>query len=111
MIYARLSDHSSVNHASIVSPTRTQPFHPQAFAGSLVGLGPVDDTIPVTSPSERLIMKDTKEVKSLEKEHHEGARSHPFYSKKPDADGLYHCPSEGKTDCNHKPAKRKCDYE
>lgn len=27
------------------------------------------------------------------------------------ADGLFHCPWEGKPSCNHKPEKLKCNYE
>lgn len=42
----------------------------------------------------------------------ENARDHPLYrSAFPHADGLYHCPWEGQTNCNHKPEKLKCNYE
>lgn len=42
----------------------------------------------------------------------ESARDHPLYkSAFPQADGLYHCPWEGETSCNHKPEKLKCNYE
>jgi hypothetical protein len=27
------------------------------------------------------------------------------------ADGLFHCPWEGESSCNHKPDKLKCNYE
>lgn len=40
------------------------------------------------------------------------ARDHPLYkSASPSADGLYHCPWEGESSCNHKPEKLKCNYE
>lgn len=42
----------------------------------------------------------------------ETARDHPLYkSACPSADGLYHCPWEGESSCNHKPEKLKCNYE
>lgn len=42
----------------------------------------------------------------------ESARDHPLYkSAYPSADGLYHCPWEGESSCNHKPEKLKCNYE
>jgi len=40
------------------------------------------------------------------------ARDHPYYHNvTPQADGLYHCPWEGKPSCQHKPEKLKCNYE
>jgi hypothetical protein len=40
------------------------------------------------------------------------ARDHPLYQNvTPKADGLYHCPWEGKDGCQHKPEKLKCNYE
>lgn len=40
------------------------------------------------------------------------ARDHPLYKNAtPQADGLFHCPWEGETSCNHKPEKLKCNYE
>ncbi|RDW68321.1 hypothetical protein BP5796_08978 [Coleophoma crateriformis] len=40
------------------------------------------------------------------------ARDHPLYQNaKPDENGLYHCPFEGKPSCQHKPEKLKCNYD
>ncbi|KXH27129.1 C2H2 transcription factor [Colletotrichum nymphaeae SA-01] len=40
------------------------------------------------------------------------ARDHPLYKNAtPQADGLFHCPWEGETSCNHKPEKLKCNYD
>jgi hypothetical protein len=40
------------------------------------------------------------------------ARDHPLYQKAiADAEGLYHCPWEGQSNCSHKPEKLKCNYE
>jgi hypothetical protein len=40
------------------------------------------------------------------------ARDHPLYhNASPQADGLYHCPWEKETTCQHKPEKLKCNYE
>lgn len=40
------------------------------------------------------------------------ARDHPLYKTAcPQADGLFHCPWEGQSSCNHKPEKLKCNYE
>lgn len=40
------------------------------------------------------------------------ARDHPLYKNAfPKADGLFHCPWEGQTSCNHKAEKLKCNYE
>lgn len=40
------------------------------------------------------------------------ARDHPLYRNAfPQADGLFHCPWEGQSGCNHKPEKLKCNYE
>ncbi|KAI0480081.1 hypothetical protein GGR56DRAFT_663908 [Xylariaceae sp. FL0804] len=40
------------------------------------------------------------------------ARDHELYrSAYPQADGLFHCPWEGKASCNHKPEKLKCNYD
>ncbi|KAJ3515791.1 hypothetical protein NM208_g14927 [Fusarium decemcellulare] len=42
----------------------------------------------------------------------ESARDHDLYKKAaPLEDGLYHCPWEGQSSCNHKPEKLKCNYE
>ena len=42
----------------------------------------------------------------------ESARDHELYkSAMPAEDGLFHCPWEGKDNCNHKPEKLKCNYE
>lgn len=42
----------------------------------------------------------------------ETARDHFLYKNAyPQADGLFHCPWEGETTCNHKPEKLKCNYE
>lgn len=40
------------------------------------------------------------------------ARDHPLYKTAiPHADGLFHCPWEGQSSCNHKPEKLKCNYD
>ncbi|KAI0382988.1 hypothetical protein F5Y04DRAFT_251595 [Hypomontagnella monticulosa] len=40
------------------------------------------------------------------------ARDHPLYKNAyPKADGLFHCPFEGQSSCNHKPEKLKCNYD
>ncbi|KAK5664070.1 hypothetical protein OQA88_284 [Cercophora sp. LCS_1] len=40
------------------------------------------------------------------------ARDHFLYKNAyPQADGLFHCPWEGETTCNHKPEKLKCNYD
>lgn len=40
------------------------------------------------------------------------ARDHAYYQNvRVHADGLYHCPWEGKEGCQHKPEKLKCNYE
>ncbi|KAK0750880.1 hypothetical protein B0T18DRAFT_58061 [Schizothecium vesticola] len=40
------------------------------------------------------------------------ARDHFLYKNAyPQADGLFHCPWEGETTCNHKAEKLKCNYE
>lgn len=42
----------------------------------------------------------------------ETARNHELYKNAtPKEDGLYHCPWEGETCCNHRPEKLKCNYE
>jgi hypothetical protein len=42
----------------------------------------------------------------------ESARDHYLYKNAfPQADGLFHCPWEGQSSCNHKPEKLKCNYE
>jgi len=132
--FSHASTHSSTGRASVVSPTPIQPLHSQSFAETsfeaqqLASLGYVpllvmqsscvdsclrfvDDGAQTVSPSEELILEDAEELKSLEEEHHKVARSHPLYSKEPDADGLYHCPSEGESGCNHRPTTLKCNYE
>ena len=39
-------------------------------------------------------------------------RDHPLYQKvTPHGDGLYHCPWEDQEECQHQPAKLKCEYE
>ena len=39
------------------------------------------------------------------------ARNDPLYDRKPDKNGLYHCPFNKKADkCNHEPTKQKCIY-
>ncbi|KAI1074495.1 hypothetical protein F5B20DRAFT_437484 [Whalleya microplaca] len=40
------------------------------------------------------------------------ARDHPLYKNAyPKADGLFHCPWEGQSGCNHKAEKLKCNYD
>ncbi|CAJ2506096.1 Uu.00g002260.m01.CDS01 [Anthostomella pinea] len=40
------------------------------------------------------------------------ARDHPLYKNAyPKTDGLFHCPWEGDSSCNHKPEKLKCNYD
>ncbi|KAI1433408.1 hypothetical protein GGR50DRAFT_506036 [Xylaria sp. CBS 124048] len=40
------------------------------------------------------------------------ARDHPLYkTAAPKTDGLFHCPWEGTSSCNHKPEKLKCNYD
>lgn len=115
--FSHASAHSSNSRASVVSPAPIQPLHSQSFvetsfeAQPLSNLGFVEDNTQTNSPSEELLMEDAEELKSLEEEHHKVARSHPLYSKEPDADGMYHCPSEGENGCNHKPTTLKCNYE
>ncbi|CAH0016494.1 unnamed protein product, partial [Clonostachys rhizophaga] len=42
----------------------------------------------------------------------ETARNHELYKNAtPKEDGLYHCPWEGETCCNHRPEKLKCNYD
>lgn len=42
----------------------------------------------------------------------ESARDHFLYKNAyPQADGLFHCPWEGESTCNHKPEKLKCNYD
>lgn len=124
--FSHTSTHSSNGRASVVSPAPAQSIHPQTFADASFGVGYVlpfdvegtcadrknrfvDDAAQNNSPSEDFL--ETDELKSLEEEHHKVARSDPLYSREPDADGLYHCPSEGESGCNHKPTTLKCNYE
>ncbi|KAF6839741.1 C2H2 transcription factor [Colletotrichum plurivorum] len=59
-----------------------------------------DAALPPTFPSRR----NTNDGDS--------ARDHPLYkSATPQADGLFHCPWEGESSCNHKPEKLKCNYD
>ncbi|KAI0025003.1 hypothetical protein F4780DRAFT_489269 [Xylariomycetidae sp. FL0641] len=45
-------------------------------------------------------------------DHESTARDHPLYKTAfPQADGLFHCPWEGTSNCNHKPEKLKCNYD
>lgn len=122
--------HSSTGRASVVSPVQplqAQPFADAAFESqqlAVLGYGSHSryqkhftntgnrfDAAQSNSPSEELLMEDNEELKSLEEEHHKVARSDPLYSKEPNADGLYHCPSEGESGCNHKPTTLKCNYD
>lgn len=132
--YSHASAHSSTGRASVVSPPPMQPLHSQSFTETsfepqhLVGLGYgsspslldlyidrqnsfVDDAAQTNSPSEEFTIEDNEELKNMEEEHHKVARSHVLYSKEPGPDGLYHCPSEGESGCNHKPTSLKCNYE
>ena len=38
-------------------------------------------------------------------------RSHPLYQKSKDSDGLYRCPFQEDSKCNHEPTAQKCGYE
>jgi curved DNA-binding protein CbpA len=38
-------------------------------------------------------------------------RSHPLYQKSKDPDGLYRCPFQEESKCNHEPTAQKCGYE
>ncbi|KAL5412633.1 hypothetical protein PMIN04_009771 [Paraphaeosphaeria minitans] len=111
--HASAHSHSSTGRASVASPV--QQLQSQSFAETtfesqqLAGLG--FDTAQSNTPSDELLMEDNEELKSLEEEHHKVARSDPLYFKEPDADGLYHCPSEGESGCNHKPTTLKCNYD
>ncbi|KAL5392222.1 hypothetical protein DPSP01_000739 [Paraphaeosphaeria sporulosa] len=111
--HASAHSHSSTGRASVASPV--QSLQPQSFAEAAFEsqqLGSLGfDATQSNSPSEELLMEDNEELKSLEEEHHKVARSDPLYSKEPDADGLYHCPSEGESGCNHKPTTLKCNYD
>jgi hypothetical protein len=54
----------------------------------------------VMSPSEMMLEEPMKST-----------RSDALYQQLPDKDGIYHCPEEGKSKCNHKPTLLKCRYE
>lgn len=58
------------------------------------------------------ILADSLKYTSRNHETDNNARVHELYhNAAPGADGLYHCPWEGKDSCQHKPEKLKCNYE
>ncbi|KAJ4305855.1 hypothetical protein N0V90_001387 [Kalmusia sp. IMI 367209] len=116
--FSHASTHSSSGRASVtpVQPLQSQSFpEPNFESQQIAPLGFADDAAQasqVPSPLEdHLSLEDAEDLKSLEEQHHKVARSHALYSKEPDADGLYRCPQEGESGCNHKPTTLKCNYD
>ncbi|TDZ61606.1 hypothetical protein CTRI78_v004231 [Colletotrichum trifolii] len=70
------------------------------LSGSMLTIVGDANSLPSAFPSRR----NTNEGDS--------ARDHPLYKNAtPQADGLFHCPWEGESSCNHKPEKLKCNYD
>ena len=53
----------------------------------------------------------TPSRRSSEGESTSTARRHRHYQRKPNEDGLFHCPYETTENCKHAPEKLKCNYE
>nr|XP_036575332.1 C2H2 transcription factor [Colletotrichum truncatum]KAF6781890.1 C2H2 transcription factor [Colletotrichum truncatum] len=102
-----MSSPSHSEHVSPIiqsqSPSVNGKFGPELVGDELSGsvLTIVGDAaLPPAFPSRR----NTNEGDS--------ARDHPLYKNAtPQADGLFHCPWEGDSSCNHKPEKLKCNYD
>jgi hypothetical protein len=45
--------------------------------------------------------------KRIEKELTNGFRSHSFYKRRPDKDGMYRCPKADESGCGHRPTTHK----
>ncbi|KAK1971861.1 C2H2 transcription factor [Colletotrichum sublineola] len=98
-----MSSPSHSEHVSPIiqsqSPSTHGKFMGDELAGSVLTIVG-DAALPPTFPSRR----PTSEGDS--------ARDHPLYKNAtPQADGLFHCPWEGESSCNHKPEKLKCNYD
>ncbi|KAF2470220.1 uncharacterized protein BDR25DRAFT_325885 [Lindgomyces ingoldianus] len=65
----------------------------------------------VNDEDESMSPSDAAEAKNMDDEQGKVARSHPLYQAKPDENGKYHCPNEGKSGCNHVPTTLKCNYD
>ena len=106
-----LQDHADLgalsSYASTRDRTARKPLGPRQskvasdLANSrqrLSGLETSDDTY-------KLVGRSALEIDNT-------ARDHPLYQNvRPQGDGLYHCPWEGQSSCQHKPEKLKCNYE
>ncbi|KAF2176641.1 hypothetical protein K469DRAFT_399628 [Zopfia rhizophila CBS 207.26] len=85
-------------------PTRAGAEKEETPSASLAAQSTNEDDEP-PSPSE------AEAARTMEDEQGKVARSHHLYQAQPDENGEYHCHSEGKQGCNHKPTKLKCNYE
>jgi hypothetical protein len=94
-----LSERTKLNTFS-----RFQPTPPASIASSSLSNFKSIHTQP-TSGAGHFTGRSSLEIDNI-------ARDHPLYQNAtPKADGLYHCPWEGKDSCQHKPEKLKCNYE
>jgi hypothetical protein len=48
---------------------------------------------------------------TIEKELTNGLRSHSFYKRQPDKDGMYRCPKKDESGCSHRPTTHKKVYK
>ncbi|QIW95004.1 hypothetical protein AMS68_000522 [Peltaster fructicola] len=80
----------------VAPETRTTPWNGLDLAG--------ERTVPV-------IVKTTPSLSNHTEPDEGRHRTDPLYNQEPAADGLYHCPFEGKESCNHAPNKLKCNYD
>ncbi|KAH6897231.1 hypothetical protein B0T10DRAFT_526402 [Thelonectria olida] len=79
-----------------------------------VPIVPEEVTTSLTQLEEPLTLPPASPFPGPRRQNSEGesARDHDLYKKAaPLDDGLYHCPWEGTTSCNHKPEKLKCNYD
>ena len=87
--------------------------------GSAQAMSATGSSQETTGPMHAKVEADAKPIKVSPKpaaaplaEVDEGRhRSHPLYSKGPDADGLFRCPFKAKENCPHNATKLKCNYE
>jgi hypothetical protein len=117
----RASAHDATFGAFVATPTSTTsaqfPHNVEFDQSRLMNARTDEDTTSTSVPARSL--EDSEDVMSaseaaeikLEEERTKVARSHPLYSKQPNADGKYHCPEEGQAGCTHKPTALKCNYE
>lgn len=101
-------------HPAQALPSDCRVFGPQTSVTATAGRLPLHVQEAAMAPMQHLGLDRTYNTGQTSEDDDGRHRTHPYYSRPAQVDGLYHCPwkvRQSEDQCKHEPTKLKCNYE